>query len=137
MLVFGEVTEEFKKSMEFSQIYAEAYGAGQKAGQEAIPVPIVIGSPTTVFGNDIDFSKETFYVSEGVCGFASIRFAGNTAFGRWAKKVGIAKKAYGGGLYISVREFGQSLTRKEACAYAFAEVLRKYEIDAWVDSRLD
>jgi hypothetical protein len=72
------------------------------------------------------------------CGFASIRFRGNTAFGRWALKVGIARKSTMGGLYINVAAYGQSVVLKAAFAEAFAEVLRANGIDdAYATSRLD
>lgn len=124
-------------TVKYQEIWQEAVAAGTAAGESAIPAPMVVGESTSVFGSEIDFSKPTYYVSEGVCGFASIHFKGNTAFGRWAKKSGLARNGYGGGLYVWVREFGQSLTRKEAYASAFAEVLRKNGIEVWIDSRLD
>ena len=36
------------------------------------PTPMVVGTPTTPLGNDIDYSKETYYVADGMCGFAWI-----------------------------------------------------------------
>ena len=30
---------------------------------------MVVGTPTTPLGNDIDYSKETYYVADGLCGF--------------------------------------------------------------------
>lgn len=125
-------------TVQYEEIWQEAVAAGTAAGESAIPAPIVVGESTSVFGSEIDFAKPTYYVSEGVCGFASVHFAGNTAFGRWAKKSELAEKhSYYGGLYVWVKQFGQSLTRKEAYAKAFAEVLRKNGIEVWVDSRLD
>jgi hypothetical protein len=38
---------------------------------------------------------------------------------------------------MSVREFGQSLTRKEAYADAFADVLKEVGMRVYVDSRMD
>jgi hypothetical protein len=38
---------------------------------------------------------------------------------------------------IWIRRFGQSLQRKEACAYAAAEVLREGGINAHAGSRMD
>ena len=62
---------------------------------------------------------------------------GNTAFGRWAKKMGVAKKAYGGGLQIWISDFNQSMERKYAYARAFAASLEAHGIDAFADSRMD
>jgi len=72
------------------------------------------------------------------CGYATIRFRGNTGFGRWALKVGMARKSTMGGLYINVAAYGQSVVLKAAFAEAFAEVLRANGIDdAYATSRLD
>ena len=53
-------------------IYEQAHAAGMAAGNGCTPTPMVVGQPTTPLGNDIDYSKETYYVSDGVCGFAWI-----------------------------------------------------------------
>src|SRR5437763_1741627 len=62
---------------------------------------------------------------------------GNGHFARWARKYGKGRAGYGGGLHIWVREFNQSITRKEAYAIAFAEILREAGVRAFSDSRLD
>ena len=36
------------------------------------PTPMMVGEPTTPLGNDIDYSKDTWLVNDGVCGFAWI-----------------------------------------------------------------
>jgi len=51
-------------------IYSEAHALGIAAGNGCSPTPMVVGTPTTPLGNDIDYSKDTYYVSDGVCGFA-------------------------------------------------------------------
>ena len=76
-------------------------------------------------------------VDDGACGFAWIAFPGNTAFGRWAKKQGLARSHYPSGLCIWVSEFGQSVERKAAYSGAFAQVLRNAGIDCHAGSRLD
>ena len=53
-------------------IYSEAHSKGIAAGKACSPTPMVVGQPTTPLGNDIDYSKETYYVADGVCGFAWI-----------------------------------------------------------------
>ena len=30
---------------------------------------MVVGTPTTPLGDDIDYSKDTYYVADGMCGF--------------------------------------------------------------------
>lgn len=122
---------------DFAALYAEADAAGKAAAEAAIPVPIVVGEETSPFSGQVDYSKPTYFVSEGLCGFAWVNFKGNTAWGRWAKKNGVATPAYGGGLQVWVRGYGQSVTRKEAYADAFAAVLRDNGVDAYAGSRLD
>lgn len=122
---------------DFAALYAEADAAGKAAAEAAIPVPIVVGEETSPFSGQVDYSKPTYFVSEGLCGFAWVTFKGNTAWGRWAKKTGVAKPAYGGGLQVWISGYGQSVTRKEAYAAAFAQVLRDNGVTAYAGSRLD
>lgn len=130
-------TAKQSREAKFQAIWDEADKAGKQSAQATIPVPMVVGTPTTPLGSDIDFTKETYFVSGGVCGFAEINFAGNTSFGRWAKNAGLASKSYTGGLYVWVSDYGQSLQLKEAYARAFASVLRNYGIEAFASSRMD
>ena len=55
-----------------SEIYSEAHSAGMAAGHGCTPTPMVVGTPTTPLGDDIDYSKDTYYVADGLCGFAWI-----------------------------------------------------------------
>jgi hypothetical protein len=61
------------------------------------------------------------------CGFAWVNFPGNTAFGRWAKKQGIARKSYNGGLDVWYSKLHtiptQSISVHEAAAKAARDVL--------------
>lgn len=119
----------------FATLHAEAHAAGMAAGQAAIPATMVVceaglnGQPTP--------GGKTWYETEGVCGFAWVAFAGNTPFGRWAKQAGIASKHYPTGLSVWVGEFGQSMTRKEAYAHAYANVLAHAGVPAHAGSRMD
>ena len=110
----------------FSAIYREASEAGEAACNSAIPRPMIVNGDGTLY-----------YVSEGLCGFAWIRFSGTTPFARWAKKMGYASKAYPKGMQVWVHSGGQSIARKEAYAHAFAAVLKKHGIECYADSRLD
>jgi len=121
----------------FERLYAAADAAGKAAADAIVPIPMVVGTPTTVLGSDIDYSKPTYFVEGGVCGFAWISFKGNTAFGRWAKSTGLATKGYPTGLTIRANGYGQSLQRKEAYAQAFAAVLREGGVTAYAESRMD
>ena len=110
---------------DFQSLYNAADAAGRAAAESVVPVPIIVKG------------YEHQPIMDGLCGFASIRFPGNTAWGRWAKKQGIASKAYPKGLMIWVRGYGQSVTRKESYAIAFANVLRDNGVKAYAESRLD
>jgi len=113
---------------EFEALTAAAHAAGIKAGRECRPIPMIVCDST---GEPIEC------VDDGACGFAWVAFAGNTAWGRWAKKQGIAGSHYPSGLCVWVSEFGQSVDRKEAFANAYAQVLRNAGIEAHAGSRLD
>jgi hypothetical protein len=115
--------------MNYQELHEEAPRQGQAALTAATPRPIAVFNQFN--------PQEHYTVSEGLCGFAWIRFPGNTAWGRWAKKAGIASSAYPTGLQIWVRDGGQSVERKEAYARAYAEVLNRAGITAWPESRLD
>jgi hypothetical protein len=112
----------------FSALISVAHAAGIKAGRECRPIAMAVCDST---GRPIEI------VDDGACGFAWIAFPGNTAFGRWAKKQGLARSHYPSGLCIWVSEFGQSVERKAAYSGAFAQVLRNAGIDCHAGSRLD
>lgn len=77
-------------------------------------------------------------VLDGVCGFAWVNVPGNSGFGRWAKKTGLMRKAYAGGVQLWVSDYGQSMTRKEAFAYAYADSLRASGVEnVYAGSRMD
>ena len=120
-------------------VYADAHAAGMAAGNGCTPTPIVVGQPTTPLGNDIDYEKDTYYVADGVCGFAWINIKpARGAFVKYLKQNGIGRKdSYYGGYTIWVSGFGQSLARKENYARAFTEVLRKNGLTAYNMSRMD
>lgn len=111
----------------FEALWGAAEVAARKAHAEAVPTPMVV---------------EAWIVSEGPCGFASVTFSGKTAFGRWAKAAGRARKNSSKGLYVSTNNmsdkgYSQSIARAEAAAYAFAKVLCEAGIEAYAESRLD
>ena len=127
-----------QRDTRFQEIFDKAHANGMDAGNLCVPRPMIVGTPTTPFGNTIDRTKKVYKVDGGVCGFAWVHFAGNMPFGRWAKKNGLASKDWPKGLCVWVREFGQSMTRKEAYAGAFAKILRdEGNIEAYSRSRMD
>ena len=120
------------------KLLEKAHLMGMDAGRLVGVTPMVVGSPSTPLGNDIDYSKKTYFVEGGVCGFAGVVIKpARGKFVSYLKKLGMGYKHYYGGWYVSVREFGQSLTRKEAYAEAFAKVLGEAGMSCYVDSRMD
>ena len=123
---------------EVKSILSEAKMAGIDSGNEAQPTPMIVGTPTTPLGNDIDPNKTTYFVAGGVCGFAWVNIRpGNSSFARPAVKLGVAIKSYYGGVEIWIDGHGQSLERKTKHANAFAEVLQQHGINAYANSRID
>lgn len=112
----------------FQQIHDAAHAAGMAALDASTPTPMVVSD---------NRSGQKWFVADGVCGFAWVKFAGNTAWARWAKSMKLASKAYPNGLMIWVGYGNQSMTKKEAYAAAYAQVLRDNGITAYSQSRMD
>jgi hypothetical protein len=126
------------KALAFEALYDAADLAGANAAAAVTPVPMIVGSPTTPLGNDIDYSKPVWRIDDGVCGFAWIKVTpGTSAFARWLKAEKGERKSYTGGVDIWVAGYGQSMQRKEAYARAFAGVLSAAGIQATPFSRMD
>lgn len=122
-----------------SDIHNEAVAAGMVAGNGHTPTPMIVGSPSTFMGNDVDPNQPTYFVESGVCGFAwvSIRPA-RGKFVTFLKKAGIGRRdEYAGGYRIPCHDFGQSLEKKSKYTGAYAKVLRNHGIEAYSDSRMD
>ena len=120
-------------------VYADAHAQGVKAGNACSPTPMIVGTPTTPLGNDIDYEKDVHYVSDGACGFAWINIKpARGGFVKFLKDNKIGRKdSYYGGYTVWVSGFGQSLDRKTAYAQAFADVLKTNGITAYAMSRMD
>jgi hypothetical protein len=128
-----------KSNQDFESIWNEAYTAGMAAGMGNKPNPMIVGQEKGLFSGEIDTTKPMYFVADGCCGFAWIVVRpGNCSFANWAKKNKNARREYGGGTCVYyVYEFNQSISRKEAFASAFADVLRKHGIKAYSQSRMD
>ena len=123
---------------QWAALYKRAHEAGMKAGKEVVPTPMVVQQRANPFDDTSPVVKTYEPVMGGVCGFAWVVVTpGTSSFARWLTKTGKGSKHYYGGTSIWVGEFGQSMTRKEAYAQAFAKVLRDAGIDAYSGSRMD
>lgn len=122
-------------------IYALALQAADRAYDSARPTPMIVGTPTTPLGNDIDHSQKTYYVSDGPCGFAWVNIRpARGALVAWMKKQGIGRSdKYRGGytVWMPTTRRSQSLERNAAAAYAFAGVLAEHGVTAYAESRID
>lgn len=126
--------------MNYSEIHNDCHAAGIAAGIKCRPIPMMVGEAKSIFSNEIDYTKQTYLLDEGACGFAWVTIhPGNSKLANAYKKLGLARPAYGGGVQIWVSEFGQSIDRKEAYAYAYAKKLKELtgEERIYAGSRLD
>jgi hypothetical protein len=122
----------------FEELFNRAHSAGMLAGMSIKPRAMVVGSPSTPFGNEIDRTQPVYVVEDGVCGFAWVVVKpGTSPFARWLKKTERGSKHYYGGISIWVSHFNQSMQKKEAYARRFAEVLNEHGVCAHSGSRMD
>lgn len=128
--IAAQAAERSHRYAKFRELWDKAHAAGIAAGNAAQCAPMIVTD-----GNGRQYPP----VMDGVCGFAwVVHYPGNSSFATWAKKNKGARKEYGGGVCLRwVGEFNQSMTRKEAYARAFAEVLRGAGVDAHSMSRMD
>jgi hypothetical protein len=138
--------------------YQELFDALKSVSHEALaecpaPTPMIVGSPSTPLGTDVDPNQKTWFVEGGVCGFASVVLeSGRTGFAQWilkerpkGEKLGSkwwsAGRTKGVGLYTFERygfaDAGQSFERKRFIARKMASYLREQGYECWVDARVD
>lgn len=123
--------------MNEQSIYQQAHYAGNVAVEMATVTPMVVQQRENPLNDNSELVRE-YFVSDGVCGFASVNVKpANSKFAKYLVANGLGRKSFNGGVSMSVRDFNQSLQKKEAYAYAFARVLNEYGIKAYVDSRMD
>ena len=129
----------------FELICEKANAAGIAAVEKLNVVPMIVGQETSLFSNVIDRSKPTYYVADGVCGFAWVNVypvnKGNTRAGKEERKIlenfGFRKNDYEKSYQLWISEFNQSMQKKETYALAYAEVLRANGLKAYSGSRMD
>ena len=120
-----------KQTITVSELLKQAETAGLKAGLEIVPTPVYFKDAHT---------GQTYDSADGACGFAHVNISpARGKFVNYLKKIGKGYTSYQGGYNVPAGgvELGQSITRKEAYAEAFAKVLQNWGIKCYVSSRLD
>ena len=123
--------------MQVTELFQAAHNAGNVAVQAATIAPMIVQQRANPLNDNSEVQRQ-WLVNDGVCGFASVIVKpANCKFAKYLKEQGLGRKHYYGGLSMSVRDFNQSLQKKEAYAYAFAKVLEQNGVNAYVESRMD
>lgn len=131
-----QLAAEYGAANNFAELFKLARVVGMEAGLNKRPVPMAIVA-ADLLGRPLP-GAQVHVVDEGCCGFAWVKiFPGNCPAANAAKRLGLARKAYGGGVEIWVSDFGQSLERKDAYALSYASVLQAAGIKAYAGSRMD
>ena len=132
--------EKQSRDAKWQALWDAAHAAGMAAGNAVTPNPMIVVERANPLDDRSPVVRQYAPVMDGVCGFAWVVVCpGNHSFCHWAKKHQQARSEYGGGVCVKwVFEFNQSMTRKEAYARAFAQVLREAGIEwAYSNSRMD
>jgi len=124
---------------EYEALFNKAHLAGLHAGDSVAVAPMYVVEHTNPLDDNSPIKKVYPPVMDGVCGFAWVNVRpGTSTFARWLRKTNKGRTdSYAGGVTIWVGHYNQSMTRKEAYARAFAEVLRSAGITAYSNSRMD
>jgi hypothetical protein len=123
--------------MNEQSIYQQAHYKGNVAVEMTTVTPMIVQQRENPLDDGSKLVRQ-YFVSDGVCGFASVTVKpANSKFAKFLVANGLGRKGYGGGVCMSIRDFNQSLQKKETYAYAFASVLNEHGIKAYVESRMD
>ena len=111
---------------------------GREAANKAVVAPMIVQEHTNMMDDTSPVAK-SYYVPDGVCGFAWLVVRpGNSSFAHWLKKTKGGRKEYYGGVAVSIHDYNQSMQRKEAHASAMAKYLREVlAINIYSQSRMD
>lgn len=136
-------------SVKFEKLWSELQRVSHEALATATPPrAMIVGSPSTPLGNDVDPNQKQWYVADGVCGFAWVVIdSGRVGFAQWLLKNERGYKNYSWGGYkgVAMRDWArlgfadtrQSLELKEQVCGAMARYLRSQGIECHVESRID
>lgn len=119
----------------FAKIFEQAHLAGMEAANNCRPTPMVVQEIKNQLDDNSKVTKE-WVIADGVCGFAWVEIKpGNCAAANYMKRKILNKK--NGKAVLFVHQFNQSMERKQAYAYAYANVLNNNNIKAYAYSRMD
>ena len=137
-MIQSKSVERDNTEQRFKMLFAKADQEGKIAAKAVIPAPMIVQEHENMLDDNSPVA-ESYFVSEGVCGFAWIHiYPGNSPAANYAKKHLGAGKSYRGGIDIWVSDYGQSMTRKEAYAHAYVSILHEGGIEnAYAISRMD
>jgi hypothetical protein len=116
-----------------------AHLAGLAAASMVVPVPMHVVQRENPFDDASRITHRYAPVMDGVCGFAwvTVRPANSQIAKVMATKFGARLDSYAGGMQYWISAYGQSMTRKEAYASAFAATLTAAGFRAYAGSRMD
>jgi hypothetical protein len=125
---------------DFKRVISDAHKAGMAAVESLHVTPMVVEEHAHPL-DDNSPVVQSYFVEEGVCGFAWVRFRpANSTFAKWLHNNYPDETyvdSYAGGLCYSIHDFRQSLQRKSAYAGAFARSLSAAGINCHAESRID
>ncbi len=126
------------RDLVYETLYAEAVRRGQDAGEQCIPVPMVVEQHVNPL-DDNSPVRRSWEVSDGVCGFAWVLFPDcRKPFVKWLLDVGHAGKRYGKpGATIWIMSHNQSMARKMAHATTMRDYFASVGIECSSHSMID
>ena len=130
-----------ERDQKFETLMNQLAGIADAAYMAAQPAPMAVYE-TAGLSDAPKPGGRSWYVSEGVCGFAWVVIKPATSsFAKYLARKEIGYKAYDGGWVLPMHHFivnmSQSLERAEAASYAVAQELRKHNINCFATSRMD
>ena len=132
------------KHAEYAELFEELKSVSLEALAEApAPTPIIVGSPSTPLGNDVDPNQQTWYHADGVFGFATVVLeSGRSGFAQWllAKNLGnkwwSAGRTKGVGIYAFSRYGSTVALERTSCKVALSIREKLQEPEGWCSSGL-
>ena len=130
-----------ERDQKFENLMSDLALTAEVAYKLAQPTPMVVYE-TAGLSDAPKPDGRSWYVSEGVCGFAWVVIKPATSsFAKYLARNKIGYKAYDGGWVLPMHYFiagmSQSLERAEAASMAVAKELRTHNINCFATSRMD